>query len=91
MEAFFARVMVGIALEALVQLLKNAWDADLRSSWSYTRIAVVVIPVIAAFMTKPDINYAGLAFDQPLLSYLISGLVVGRIAQWVHDIYKKTA
>ena len=90
MESFFALVMVGIALEALVQLLKNAWDADVRGSWTYTRITVVAIPVVAAFMTKPEINYRGLAFDQPLLSYLISGLVVGRIAQWVHDIYKKT-
>lgn len=91
MEPLIALIVIGIALEALVQLLKNAWDAEVRSSWTYTRAAAVVIPVVAAFMAKPDLHYAGLTFDQPSLGYLISGLVVGRVAQWVHDIYKKTA
>lgn len=91
MDLFFDLIMIGIALEALVQLIKNAWDADVRSNWTYTRIAVVVIPIAAAFIAEPEINYAGLDFDKPWVGYLISGLVVGRVAQWVHDIYKKTA
>ena len=90
MEAFIALVMTGIALEALIQLLKNVWDADERATWNYTKFAVYLIPVVVAIIVKPEVSFAGLDFDIDLLRYLISGLVVARIAQWVHDIYKKT-
>lgn len=91
MDPFFALIVIGIALEALVQLLKNAWDADVRSSWTYTRAAVVIIPVAAAWIAETNIVPASLAFDIDEVGYIISGLVVGRVAQWVHDLYKKTA
>ena len=91
MEPFVALVLLGIALEAFVQLLKNAWDAEARSSWTVTRFVVVALPVIAALIAKPDFGFAGLDFGQDFIGYIISGLVIGRIAQWVHDIYKKTS
>lgn len=90
MEPFLALVMLAIALEAFVQLLKNFWDADERATWNYTKFAVYLIPVVVAIIVKPEVSFAGLDFDIDLLRYLISGLVVARIAQWVHDIYKKT-
>ncbi len=91
MEHFFGLIVVGIALEAFVQLLRSAWDADVRGRWNITTAAVVLIPVVAAFMTETNmIADSGLDFGQPFLGYLISGLVVGRVAQWVHDIYNKT-
>ena len=90
MEPFLALVMTGIALEALVQVIKNLWDADERANWNYTRFAVYLIPVVASFLVKPEIDLVGLDFGVDSVGYLISGLVVARIAQWVHDIYKKT-
>ena len=90
MEAFIALVMTGIALEALIQLLKNVWDADELATWNYTKFSVYLIPVVVAIIVKPDVSFAGLDFDIDLLRYLISGLIVARIAQWVHAIYKKT-
>ena len=91
MEPFLALVMLAIALEAFVQLLKNFWDVDARSGWNITAVVVVLIPVLAAFKTETNlVAESGFDFDQPFLGYLISGLVVARIAQWVHAIYKKT-
>ena len=90
MEPLVDLIIIGIALEAFIQFAKNLWDSDERGKWTYTRFAVVIIPVVAAFNIGANNIPAGLDFGQPFLSQLISGLIVARIAQWVHDIYKKT-
>ena len=91
MDNLFGLIVTGIALEAFVQILKNVWDAEERSAWTYTRFAVVIIPVLAAFQTETNIVPAGLDLGVPVLGYFLSGLIVGRLAQFVHNIYKKTA
>lgn len=91
-------VIAAIALEAVVQLLRNIWDSDYRSrmldNMSLTGLAVVVIPLVTLFAVADEVNIAdglGLDLDTAWLGTIITALAAARVANWVHDLYNKTA
>lgn len=87
MEDLGAIIVAALGLEALVQLLKNIWKEKTRNKWSITRAVVVLLAIAASIVG--DINFmadSGLDFGVNLLGQVLSGLALGRAANWVHKL-----
>ena len=97
MDTLATLVIGAIALEAVVQLLRNVWDSEYRSNMmdkmSLTGVVVIVIPLVTLLTVADDVNIAdglGLDLDQAWLGSVVTALAAARVANWVHDFYKKS-
>lgn len=89
----FGLLVFAVALEAVVEILKNAWDEDTRKGWTITSGIVLLIPVVAILVWSDDLNLlsgTGLDLDNDVVGGIVTALAVGRLAQWVHTFYART-
>ena len=93
MDTLGALIIAGVALEATVQILRNIWDADIRSSWNVTRGLVVIVALVAVIVfSDPPWNLVagtGLDFGIEVVGTVMSGLALARVAAWLHDLYAR--
>ena len=89
----FGLLVFAVALEAVVEILRNAWDEDTRKRWTIASGIVFVIPVVAILVWSDDLNLVsdtGLDLDNDVVGGIITALAAGRLAQWVHTFYART-
>jgi hypothetical protein len=93
MENIAQLILAGIALEAFMQILRNIWEAPIRQTWNFTRLALTLLALTTSIFFS-DWNLAqvsGLDFGNLIVGKIITGLMVARVTMWVHTLYTKTA
>jgi uncharacterized membrane protein len=81
-------LVIGAIFEALVQILKLLWNAEART-FSITWIVLIVVAIGFAILGEHD--WFMMVWDgfPPIVNQILTGLLFARVAQFVHDLYKK--
>lgn len=79
--------VISLLIEAIVETLKMTWDEDKINK---SRIAALIVSFICCFAFKIDLfNYIGFETTLPIVSYLLTSIIVSREANVVSDILQK--
>ncbi len=89
MDILAGLLVAGAAIEAVVQLLRNIWDADQRN-FNITMIVVLVLSLAVAFLGPVDLLKSWLNLGS-IVGQIVTALLLARAAMFVHDIYKKAS
>lgn len=91
MEALGTLITAAFALEAVMEILRNLWDASVRAVWNLTRAAVLAVALLAVVVFS-DWNFVagtGLDLGNELVGRVITGIALARGVYWVHEAYKR--
>jgi uncharacterized membrane protein len=81
-------LVIGAIIEAVIQILKLLWNAETRT-FSVTWIVLIVVAIGFAILGEHD--WIMMVWDgfPPIVNQILTGLLFARVAQFVHDLYKK--
>lgn len=76
-------VIVAILVEAIWENIKTIWEDGLNKN----RIGALVIAILFCVFAEVDLFAGiGIAFNVPFISYLFTGIIVSRGANFVNDL-----
>ena len=86
-------LLSGIALEAAFQILRPIWEPEVRKEWNFTRLLMLIVALglVIGFSDWNLVAGSGLDFGNQWFGRALSALVLVRVTQWVHEVYKKTS
>lgn len=86
MEPILAVVFISAAVESIAELYKEI----ISSSTRIFRILSIVLGVIAAFTFSVDLfSLVGIESELPFVAVILSGLILGRGSNFVHDFLNR--
>lgn len=84
MEAILGIIFLATFVEGLINYITGDSDGVPRVVLKY---AALVVGVLAAIAYQVDIpTMAGLATAWPVANYIVSGIIIGRGSNYVHDV-----
>lgn len=89
MEVLGIIFVAAVLVEAVTNAIKPIWDAEKRGV-SWPALVSLAVGMVVAFAADLDIAGAvGVAIEWPVVPQLITGIIIGRGANYVHDIVKR--
>ena len=80
-------VIIAILIEAIWENLKMIWD---KNKLSYDRIGSLLLSIIVCLLANLDIfPIVGLPLIIPFVGSILTGIIVSRGANFVHDLFNK--
>ena len=80
-------VIIALVAEAVWETLKMTWQ---EGKVSIDRIGAIVVSILIAFGAGIDLFVVvGVPLNIPLLGILLTGLLISRGANFIHDLYSK--
>jgi hypothetical protein len=91
MDTLAGLVIAAFALESTMEILRNIWDAKIRSVWNLTRAGMFAVALVTVvfFSDWNLVRGTGLDLNLELLGRVITGLALGHGVYWVHEGYKR--
>jgi hypothetical protein len=91
MELNFTQLfMAGMFIEALMDTLKLVYDSEKRSGLNIDKLIGLIIAVLIAVLANIDFtSNFGLEISIPYVGAVLSGILLSRGGNYVHDIFKK--
>lgn len=84
-------ILFAVLIEAVIQFLKPIWGDKMLGKLTLTELISMVLGIVIAVLAKLNIAEA-IAVTQPALLYIMyvfTGLIMGRGASVVHDLWAK--
>lgn len=89
MEFIGTIALSAMLVEAVTTAFKPVWDKE-RRKLSRGALASLAVGLVIAFAAGLDIAaIAGVEIRWPLLPQLITGIIISRGSNYVHDIFKR--
>lgn len=89
MEVLGMIVIAAVLVEAVTTAIKPIWDADKRKL-APAAVASLLIGLVLSFAANLDLPGAvGMTITWPVVSQIITGIVISRGANYVYDIIDK--
>ncbi|MEE9198212.1 MAG: hypothetical protein V3U26_00280 [Dehalococcoidia bacterium] len=84
-------LVLAFLAESLTEYLFSRPLADLKINREYLRYVAAGVGVVLALVYKVDIlaQFPGLGAEYPVVGRVLSGLVLGRGANFAHDFYSR--
>lgn len=80
-------VIVAILIEAIWENLKMVWQ---NGKFSIDKIGSLVISILICILAKIDIfPIVNLSISIPVIGSILTGIIVSRGANFVHDLFNK--
>jgi len=80
-------VVIALICEAVWETLKMVWQ---EGKVSVDRIGALAVGLIIAFVTGADLlNLAGIPVTIPYVGIALTGILISRGANFIHDLLKK--
>lgn len=80
-------VIVAILIEAIWENLKMIWQ---NGKFSIDKIGALVISILICVLAKIDIfPIVNLSISVPVIGSILTGIIVSRGANFVHDLFNK--
>lgn len=80
-------VIVAILIEAIWENLKMIWQ---NGKFSIDKIGALVISILICVLAKIDIfPIVNLSISVPIIGSILTGIIVSRGANFVHDLFNK--
>lgn len=80
-------VIVAILIEAIWENLKMVWQ---NGKFSIDKIGALVISILICILAKIDIfPIVNLSISIPVIGSILTGIIVSRGANFVHDLFNK--
>lgn len=80
-------VIVAILIEAIWENLKMVWQ---NGKFSIDKIGSLVISILICILAKIDIfPIVNLSISVPVIGSILTGIIVSRGANFVHDLFNK--
>ncbi|MGH2583237.1 MAG: hypothetical protein ACRDFQ_10140 [Anaerolineales bacterium] len=91
MEALGTFILAAFALEAAMEILRNIWDASVRSVWNFTRLSLfaVALVTVVVFSDWNIVRGTGIDLNIEMLGRVITALALAHGVYWVHEGYKR--
>ncbi len=78
---------IAFLVEAIWETLKLAWD---KGKFCIDCIGSLIVGIIVAILSKIDIfEIQGINLSIPFVGYILTGILVSRGSNFVHDLYNK--
>ena len=85
MQGFLQILVVATIIEALVQVLKPVYDRE--KGWNRDLILALFISMLVCALTKADVvAYLGMPFSVPYVGSIMTGVLVSRGTNFIHDL-----
>jgi len=84
METIIGIIFLATFVEGLINYIAGESDGLPRVALKYVALVIGVFTAVAYQVDIPSM--AGLATAWPLANYIISGIIIGRGSNYVHDI-----
>lgn len=80
-------VIVAILIEAIWENIKMVWQ---NGKFSIDKIGALVISILICILAKIDIfPIVNLSISVPVIGSILTGIIVSRGANFVHDLFNK--
>lgn len=80
-------IIVSILIEAIWENCKAVWQ---ENKFSWDRIGALVVSVFICISVQADVfSLVGLNIVWPILPNVLTGILVSRGANFIHDIFEK--
>ena len=80
-------LVIAILAEAVWETLKMAWQGN---KFSIDKLGALVIGIIVAVCAQVDLfSMFGVVLAYPIIGYILTGIIISRGANFVHDLLKK--
>ncbi len=82
-ETFFLVLVIAAMVEAVWETLKMVWQ---EGNFSFDKLGALVIGLLVAFGSGIDVTeLMGVQMKLPYLGILLTGILISRGANWMHD------
>ncbi len=82
-ETFFLVLLIAAMVEAVWETLKMVWQ---EGKFSFDKLGALVIGLLIAFGSGIDIaELMGIHMKLPYLGIVLTGILISRGANWMHD------
>ena len=80
-------VTVALLVEAIWETLKLVWK---DGKANVNTIGALVVGILTAILAKLDIfSMQGISLSIPVVSYVLTGVLISRGANFIHDLFNK--
>jgi len=80
-------IITAIFVEAIWENLKILWE---DGKISFNRLGALILGIIVCVLAKVDLfTMVGIEFSIPFVSYVFTGIIVSRGANFVNDLFSK--
>ena len=80
-------IIIAILIEAVWENLKMIWQ---NGKFSIDKIGALFISILTCVLVNADIfNLVGLSISIPFMGSILTGILISRGANFVHDIFSK--
>jgi hypothetical protein len=84
---FSQLALIAFLVEALIQTIKPIYDKE--TGYSRSRILSILVGIIVCVVTNVDLfKILGLTSEIPIIGSVLTGIIVSRGSNFVHDIFK---
>jgi hypothetical protein len=82
-ETFFLVLVIAAMVEAVWETLKMVWQ---EGKFSFDKLGALVIGLLVAFGNGIDVTeLMGVQMKLPYLGIVLTGILISRGANWMHD------
>jgi hypothetical protein len=86
-ETFFLVLVIAAMVEAVWETLKMVWQ---EGKFSFDKLGALAIGLLVAFGSGIDVTeLMGVQMKLPYLGIVLTGILISRGANWMHDWIKK--
>jgi hypothetical protein len=79
-------IVIAILVEAIWENIKTVWEDGININ----RIGALVLAILVSILAKVDVfAMVGITLTIPVVSYVLTGIVVSRGANFVNDLFGK--
>lgn len=79
-------IVIAILVEAIWENIKTIWEDGININ----RIGALFLAILISILAKVDVfTMVGITLSFPMVSYILTGIVVSRGANFVNDLFGK--